>query len=113
MEKSLWYNIRDSQVIEECILFGFPFPFNNDVMHVLNFKFVFYMENLIFIFNAYNLITTHYSDLYACLTQLKQPLKIEEKICIKIIMKKSSTNSTLYMKNCKIIMKLMYVTTSI
>ncbi len=28
-------DIRDSQVIEECILFGFPL--NNDVMHVLNF----------------------------------------------------------------------------
>ncbi len=27
-------DIRDSQVIEECILFGFPL--NNDVMHVLN-----------------------------------------------------------------------------
>ncbi len=28
-------DIRDNQVIEECILFGFPL--NNDVMHVLNF----------------------------------------------------------------------------
>ncbi len=51
--------LRNSQAIEECILFGFPS--NSDVMQVLNF--VYYMQNIISIFNTL--------DLYACLNQLK------------------------------------------
>ncbi len=67
--------IRNSQVIEECILFGFPC--NSDVMQVLNFcilcaKYYIYIQPL---FNNNTL------DLYACLNQLKQPLKTEENIC--------------------------------
>ncbi len=58
---------KDNQVIEECILFGFPF--NNDIMHVLNF--------FIYIQSLFNNSTL---DLYACLTQLKQALKIEENV---------------------------------
>ncbi len=42
-----------SQVIEECILFGIPS--NSDTMQVLNF--VIYMQNIIFIINAY--LITH------------------------------------------------------
>ncbi len=45
-------DIRDNQVIEECILFGSLF--NNEEMQVLNF--VFYMQNIIFTFNAYFII---------------------------------------------------------
>ncbi len=45
--------IRNSQVIEECILFGFPS--NSDVMQVLNF--LYYMQNIISIANVYLIIT--------------------------------------------------------
>ncbi len=38
------------------------------------------MQNIIFIFNSY-LIITHLT--YDCLTQLKQALQIQENICIK------------------------------
>ncbi len=70
-------DIRDSQVIEECIIFGFPF--NNDVMHVLNLC-VLYAKYYIYIQCLFNNNTL---DLYICLTQLKQAMKIEEHICIK------------------------------
>ncbi len=54
----MWENlsgivIRNSQVIEECILFGFPS--NSDFMQVLNF--VYYMQNIISISNIYLIIT--------------------------------------------------------
>ncbi len=70
-------DIRDSQVIEECILFGFPL--NNDVMHVLNFR-TLYAKYYIYTQLLFNNNTL---DLYVCLTQLKQALKIEENICRK------------------------------
>ncbi len=75
-----WENLsgivfRDSQVIEECILFGFPL--NNYVMHVLNFC-TLYAKYYIYI----RLFNNNTLDLYVCLTQLKQALKIEN-ICSK------------------------------
>ncbi len=70
-------DIRDSQVIEECILFGFPL--NNDVMHVLKFC-ILYANYYIYIQRLFNYNTL---DLYVCLTQLKQALEIEENICRK------------------------------
>ncbi len=69
--------IKDSQVIEECILFGFP-P-NSDVMQVLDFC-ILYVKYYIYIQHFFNDNTL---DLFACLIQLKQALKIEEHICIK------------------------------
>ncbi len=39
------------------------------------------MQNIIVIFNTYLIKKT--LDIYVCLTQLKQVLKIEENICIK------------------------------
>ncbi len=69
--------LRDSQVIEECILFGFPF--NNDGMHVLNFC-VLYAKYYISIQRLFNNNTL---DLSACLTQLKQALTIEGNMCKK------------------------------
>ncbi len=70
-------DIRDSQVTEECILFGFLL--NNDVMHVLNFC-TLYAKHYIYIQRLFNNNTL---DLYVCLTQLKQALRIEENICRK------------------------------
>ncbi len=78
-------------------------------MHVLNFC-VLYANYYIYIQSLFN---NNMLDLYACMTQLKQELTIVENICIKIIMKKNFTNSTLSMKKCKPIMTLMHVTTSI
>ncbi len=69
--------VRNSQVIEECILFGFPS--NNDVMQVLNVC-ILYAKYYIYIECIFNNNTL---DLYTCLNQLKQDLKIEENICIK------------------------------
>ncbi len=70
-------DIRDSQVIEGIIIFGFPL--NNDVMHVLNFC-TLYAKYYIYIKCLFNNNTL---ELYICLTQLKQALKIEENICKK------------------------------
>ncbi len=70
-------DIRDSQVIDECILIGFPL--NNDVMHVFNFC-TLYAKYYIYIQRLFNNNTL---DLYVCLSQLKQALKIEENICRK------------------------------
>ncbi len=70
-------DIRDSKVIEGCILFGFPL--NNDVMHVLNFC-TLYAKYYIDIQRLFNNNTL---DLHVCLPQLKQALKIEENICRK------------------------------
>ncbi len=67
--------IRNSQVIKECILFGFPS--NSDVMQVLNF-FILYAKYYIYIQRIFNNNTL---DLYACLNQLKQALRTEENIC--------------------------------
>ncbi len=68
-------DIRDRQLIEECILFDFPI--NNDVMYVLNFC-TLYAKYYIYIQWLFNNKTL---DRYVCLTQLKQALKIEENIC--------------------------------
>ncbi len=71
---SLVFFIRNSQVIEECILFGFP-P-NSDVMQVLNFCML-YAKYYIYVQRLFNNNTL---DLYTCLNQLKQALKIERNI---------------------------------
>ncbi len=63
--------IRNSQVIEECILFGFPS--NSDVMQVLNFC-ILYAKYYIYIQRLFNNNTLD-------LNQLKQALKTEENIC--------------------------------
>ncbi len=76
-EKLFGIDIKDTQVIEECILFGFSFY--NDVMYVLNFC-ILYAKYYIYIQCLFNNNTL---DLYACLTQLQQALKVEENICIK------------------------------
>ncbi len=67
-------------------------------MHVVNF-YILYVKYYIYIQCLYN------NKLHA-VTQLKQSVKIEEHICIKI-MKKSSSNSTLSMRNYKTTLKLM------
>ncbi len=73
--------IRNSQAIEECILFGFPS--NIDVMQVLNFC-ILYAKYYIYMQLLFNNDTF---DLYTCLNQLKQALKTEENICKKNNMK--------------------------
>ncbi len=67
--------IRNSQVIEEYILFGFPS--NSDVMQVLNVC-ILYAKYYIHIQCLFNNNTL---ELYTCLNQLKQALKAEENIC--------------------------------
>ncbi len=67
--------IRNSQVIEECILFGFPS--NSDVMQVLNVC-ILYAKYYI---NIQCLLNNNTFDFYACLNQLKQALTTEENIC--------------------------------
>ncbi len=69
--------IRNSQVIEECILFGFPS--NRDLIQVLNFS-ILYAKYYIYIQHLFNINTL---DLYTCLNQLKQVLKTEENKSIK------------------------------
>ncbi len=69
--------IKDSQVIEECILCGFPS--DSDTMQVLNLCILF-AKYYIYIQRLFNNNTL---DLYDCLTQLKQALQIEENIFIK------------------------------
>ncbi len=69
--------IKDSQVIEECILFGFTS--NSDTMQVLNFC-ILYAKYYIYIQHLFNNNTL---DLCDCLTQRKQALQIEENICRK------------------------------
>ncbi len=64
--------IRNSQVIEECILFGFPS--NSDVMQLLNFC-ILYAKYYIYIQRLFNNNTF---DLYTC---LNQAFKTEENIC--------------------------------
>ncbi len=85
-------DIRDCQVIEKCILFGFPL--NNGVMHVLNFC-TLYAKYYIYIQRLFNNNTL---DLYVCLTQLKQE-KLKKIYVGKIIMKTISSNFTLSMRN--------------
>ena len=67
--------IKDCQIIEECIIFGFPL--NTDAMQVLNFcilytKYYIYIQRL---FKNYDM------DLHTCLMQLRQALEIEHNIC--------------------------------
>ncbi len=69
--------IRNSQVIEECILFGFLST--SDVIQVLNYC-ILYAKYYIYIQRLFNNNTL---DLYTCLNQLKEALKTEEKICNK------------------------------
>ncbi len=64
--------IRDSHVIEECILF---FPLNSDTMQLLNIC-ILYAKYYIDIQRLFNSNTF---DLHACLTQLKQALKNRRK----------------------------------
>ncbi len=80
----LWFNwwenlsgivIRNSQVIEECILFGFPSI--SDVRQVLNFC-ILYAKYYIYTQRLFNNNTL---DLYTCLNQLKQALKTRKYIC--------------------------------
>ncbi len=103
-------DIRDSQVIEECMLFGFPL--NNDVMHALNIC-TLYAKYYIYIQRVFN---NNIRDLYVCLTQLKQALKIDEHICRKtnkednffkfhLSMRKYNENNAcnyVYMNICKL-----------
>ncbi len=94
---NLWANLSDiviknSQVIEECLLFGFPST--SDVMQVLNFC-ILYAKYYIYIQRLFN---TNTPDHYTCLNQLKQTLKTEENIC-----------TTLSMRNYKAIMKILYI----
>ncbi len=63
-------------------------------MHELNF-YTLYAKYYIYIQRLFNNNTL---DLYVCLTQLKQALKIEH-ICRKKIMKTISSNFTLSMRN--------------
>ncbi len=88
--------IRNSQVIEEC---------NSDVMQVLNFCLL-YAKYYIYI---QRLFSNNTLDLYACLNQLKQALKTEEKICKTNNKKENSPNTTLSMRIYKAIMKILYV----
>ncbi len=67
--------IRNNQVIEECILFGFPS--NSDVMQVLNIC-ILYAKYYIYIQHLFN---NNILDLYTCLNKLKQALQTEEYIC--------------------------------
>ncbi len=67
--------IKNSSILEECIIFDFPF--NSDVIQVLNCcllytKYYIYIQCL---FQGNKL------DLYVCLTQLKFALEIEYNIC--------------------------------
>ncbi len=94
--------IRNSQVIEECILFGFPS--NRDVMQVL--KFVDFMQNIISIANVY-LIITHLT--MPAWINSRNPWKQKKKYIKKIIRKKDSPSKTLSMRICKAIMKILYV----
>ncbi len=103
-ENLLGIVIRNSQVIEECILFGFPS--NSDVMQVLNFC-ILYAKYYIHIEHLFN---NNILDLYTCLNQLKQALKTEENICKKIIRKKNSSSKTLSMRIYKAVMNILYVT---
>ncbi len=71
-----WVNLirdRHSQVVEGCIWFGLPS--NSAIMLVHNFCILF-AKYYIYIQRLFNNNTL---DLYACPTQLKQALKIEEK----------------------------------
>ncbi len=66
-------DIRDIQVIEECILFGFPL--NNDVMHLLNFC-ILYAKYYIYIQCLFNNNTL---DLYVCLTKTQASIEKKRK----------------------------------
>ncbi len=100
---SLVILVRNSQVIEQCILFDFPS--NSDVMQVLNLC-ILYAKYYIYI---QRLFINDTLDLYPCLIQLKQALKAEENIYKKIIRKKNSWSTTLSMIIYKAIMKILYV----
>ncbi len=67
--------IRNNQVIEQYVLFGFPS--NSDVMQVLKFC-ILYAKYYIYI---QRLFINNTLDLYTCLNQLKQAMKTEENIC--------------------------------
>ena len=68
--------IRNNQELHELILFGFPGT--TDIIHVLNFC-ILYTKYYIYIQRLYN---NNKLDLYTCLIQLKDALKMEHNICI-------------------------------
>ncbi len=95
--------IRNSQELKN----AYYLVFHPIVMLCKYLTFVYYTQNIISISNVY-LIMTHLTSI-PCLTQLKQALKTEENICIKIIRKKHFSGTTLSMKIYKAIMKILYV----
>ncbi len=68
---SHWHSHKNSQILEECIIFCFPL--NSDAIQVLNFCLLYtkYYNYIQCLFHGNKL------DLYACLAQLKSALKIE------------------------------------
>ncbi len=57
----------------------------------------------------YSIKTNNTLGLYTCLNQHKQALKTEENICKKIRRKKNFSNTTLFMRIYKAIMKILYI----
>ncbi len=68
--------IRDSQIKDECIIFGFPLK-TDAMFQVLNFC-ILYTKYYTYI---QHLFKNNDLDLYVCLKQLKQALDIEFNIC--------------------------------
>ncbi len=96
--------IRNSHVIEECILFGFRS--NSDLMQLLNFC-TLYAKYYIYISNVY-LIITHLISIPAW-TNLSKAWKQKKLYVKQMIRKTNSSSTTLSMRIYKAIMKILYV----